>query len=93
MTNAQWFLILIGIAVCICILYYVNAELCKSRWQYAALIFIFSGAAGNLIDRALLGYVVDFINLPRWPAFNFADVFINAGVILYLIYIFTHKNS
>jgi signal peptidase II len=40
------------------------------------------GALGNLIDRVTAGEVTDFIDPPRWPAFNLADVEITVGVIL-----------
>jgi signal peptidase II len=50
---------------------------------------ILGGAVGNLIDRARLGYVVDFIDLywrnHHWPTFNVADVGISVGVVLLLI--------
>lgn len=40
------------------------------------------GALGNLIDRIREGFVTDFIDPPRWPAFNVADIEITVGVIL-----------
>ena len=40
---------------------------------------ILGGAAGNLIDRVWLGYVVDFIDLRVWPVFNIADSAITIG--------------
>jgi signal peptidase II len=43
------------------------------------------GAIGNLIDRATEGEVTDFIDPPRWPALNLADVEITVGVILLLL--------
>ncbi len=50
---------------------------------------ILGGAVGNLIDRARLGYVVDFLDLywrnHHWPTFNVADVGISAGVVLLVI--------
>jgi signal peptidase II len=47
------------------------------------------GAIGNLIDRIRHGAVTDFIDPPRWPAFNIADIEITAGVlILVSIYAF-----
>jgi signal peptidase II len=65
------------------------------RLLAAALALIIGGAVGNLIDRALLGHVVDFIQvylpfLPfpvfnPWPAFNIADSAITIGVGLLLI--------
>lgn len=40
------------------------------------------GALGNLVDRVLRGWVVDFIDFHIWPVFNVADIAITAGVIL-----------
>jgi len=40
------------------------------------------GAIGNLIDRIAGGSVIDFIQLPHWPAFNIADTCITLGVII-----------
>ncbi len=55
----------------------------------AALGLIIGGAVGNLIDRIINGYVVDFIDVYyktwHWPAFNLADSAITGGVILLLI--------
>lgn len=42
------------------------------------------GALGNLLDRVRDGFVTDFIDPPRWPAFNLADVEITVGVLLLL---------
>jgi signal peptidase II len=42
----------------------------------------FGGAAGNMVDRMRLGYVVDFIDVPRFPTFNVADSAITVGVVL-----------
>lgn len=51
-----------------------------------ALMMIFGGAMGNIIDRILHGFVVDFldfgINSYRWYTFNIADTFIVSGCIL-----------
>lgn len=53
------------------------------------LALVLGGAIGNLIDRAVHGYVVDFVLLhyDRWsyPAFNLADSAITCGVILLLL--------
>jgi len=42
---------------------------------------LIGGATGNLIDRVTEGAVVDFVDLPWWPAFNVADVAITCGVV------------
>ena len=47
---------------------------------------LLGGAAGNLVDRARLGAVTDWIQLPHWPAFNLADICITVGVVV-LIYV------
>ncbi|WP_374829089.1 signal peptidase II [Paenochrobactrum pullorum] len=50
---------------------------------------IIGGALGNLIDRSMLGYVVDYVlfHLPNWSfaIFNLADVFITIGAGLILL--------
>jgi len=54
-----------------------------------SLGLLFGGATGNLIDRLRSGYVVDFVDLRlwndfHWPAFNFADAAIVAGILLFI---------
>ena len=62
------------------------------RWARAGLALILGGAAGNLIDRARQGYVVDFVdaywNGWHFWAFNVADAAINVGVGLLIIDLF-----
>ncbi len=58
----------------------------ESIWWLGSLAMIFSGAIGNLADRLVNGYVVDFIHLHyrdrfSWPIFNIADVVITIGAI------------
>lgn len=43
---------------------------------------IVAGALGNALDRLLRGYVVDFIEIRRWPVFNVADVAVVAGGLI-----------
>lgn len=40
------------------------------------------GAAGNLLDRLLLGHVTDFVDIGPWPVFNVADSSIVSGLVL-----------
>jgi signal peptidase II len=55
----------------------------------AALSLVLGGAVGNLIDRARLGYVTDFIQVwfGNWafPSFNVADSAISVGAALLII--------
>ncbi len=46
---------------------------------------LLGGAIGNLVDRARLGAVTDFIDPPLWPAFNLADAAITIGVLALLV--------
>jgi signal peptidase II len=50
---------------------------------------VLGGALGNVIDRVLYGYVIDFLDVYyqdwHWPAFNVADSAISLGVVLLLI--------
>jgi len=45
------------------------------------IILLVAGLLGNLIDRVLRGFVVDFIDLKFWPVFNLADSLVVIGVI------------
>jgi signal peptidase II len=59
------------------------------RLPQTGLALVMGGAAGNLIDRALLGYVIDFVDVywgrHHWPAFNAADSAISIGVFLLIL--------
>ena len=50
--------------------------------EASAYTLILSGAIGNVSDRILRGYVVDFVHLHYWPVFNAADVWVVLGVAL-----------
>ena len=54
-----------------------------------ALALILGGAIGNLIDRVLYGYVIDFLDFYvgrwHWPAFNVADMAIVGGAGLFIL--------
>ncbi len=43
------------------------------------VLFIIAGALGNLYDRIILGFVVDYFNFIVWPVFNIADSFVCIG--------------
>lgn len=53
--------------------------------EQAAYVLMLGGAIGNVADRVLRGYVVDFIHLHHWPIFNVADALLVAGVLLYVL--------
>lgn len=59
------------------------------RWARVGLALIIGGAAGNLVDRARQGYVVDFVDAywHGWHfwAFNVADAAITVGVAVLIL--------
>jgi len=61
----------------------------------AALSLILAGALGNLLDRLLRGYVIDFLDFyiknKHWPFFNVADSCITVGALLLLIFFLIRK--
>lgn len=77
----------IGIAstASIVILYLLRKET-GSALSKLALSLILGGALGNLVDRLIHGYVVDFLSFHLgthyWPAFNVADSAITIGAVL-----------
>ena len=60
----------------------------EQRLTRTALSLVLGGATGNLIDRIMLGHVIDFLDVywrdHHWPAFNVADSAICIGVALML---------
>jgi signal peptidase II len=62
------------------------------RFLRVALSLVLAGDVGNLIDRALRRYVIDFVDWHwwnrtdlRWPTFNVADAMLVVGVIMLLL--------
>ena len=53
-----------------------------TAWLRFGLGLLVGGAVGNIIDRLVYGYVVDFVAVGPWPRFNVADSAITVGVLL-----------
>lgn len=93
----RWFLSGLAIIVSIIIMIWLTRLDSKQRWLACALALILGGALGNVIDRIIYGYVVDFIDIYyqawHWPAFNIADIGISIGAVMLLIdaIIFKHE--
>lgn len=58
---------------------------------------LLSGIFGNLIDRIVRGVVVDYISINifnyPFPIFNFADMLITVGIIIFIIVSFTNSKK
>lgn len=85
----RWLFVLIGIIVSLVLVVWVSRLSSDQRLSAIALCLVVGGALGNVIDRLLLGHVVDFIDVYyqswHWPAFNVADSAITLGVIMMLV--------
>lgn len=84
--GARWFFLALTLAVLIFIaVYYTRLPRTKeSLFLRIPLVCVFSGAAGNFIDRLLNGYVVDMFEFTfiRFPVFNVADILLVCGTIV-----------
>ncbi|HFQ13691.1 MAG TPA: lipoprotein signal peptidase [Gammaproteobacteria bacterium] len=82
----RWFFTGVALLVSLVIFNWLRSLQDGQRLQAVALSLVLGGALGNVIDRLLLGHVVDFIQLYYdrwyWPAFNIADSAITVGVVL-----------
>jgi signal peptidase II len=79
----RWLFTGLGMAATLFILYMLRTHAGQKLFSFA-LACILGGAVGNVIDRLLYGYVVDFLQFQwasRWyfPAFNVADSAITVG--------------
>ncbi|MEH6466217.1 MAG: signal peptidase II [Porticoccus sp.] len=85
----RWFFSLIGVVVTVVIVVWLSRLSARQSLLALALSLVLGGAIGNLWDRILLGYVVDFVDLYyrhyHWPAFNVADTAITLGALLLIL--------
>ena len=88
LAGARWFFVMLTVAVVIFAMWVLLSNRIThplGRWTLALII---AGAVGNLIDRALNGYVVDMFEalFIQFPIFNVADIFVVVGGILFCYY-------
>lgn len=76
-------LVLIAIALIALLAYFLTHRDRPLVWLATGLLL--GGALGNILDRARDGAVTDFVKFPHWPAFNVADIAINAGVVVLIV--------
>lgn len=89
LTGQRILLILIATIILIILFNYIRKNKVKEKIDILAFSLIIGGSFGNLIDRIVRGYVVDFLDFKifgyNFPIFNLADTFIVIGVFLLLI--------
>lgn len=85
----RWFFIALAVIASVFICFWLKKLNRSQRWEAIAWSLVLGGALGNLIDRILYGYVIDFLDVYigdwHWPAFNVADSAITLGVAMLLL--------
>jgi signal peptidase II len=95
----RWFFTIIAIVVSGVIVQWIRKLPGDEILTAVSLSLILGGAIGNLIDRILLGHVVDYIQVWlgsfAFPAFNIADAAISVGAVLLILSSFfgAHKEE
>jgi signal peptidase II len=82
----RWFFMLFASVISVVLFFWIKKLNNDEKLTAIALCLILGGAIGNVIDRVVLGYVIDFIQVwlgsYPWPAFNIADSAIFVGAML-----------
>jgi len=85
----RWVLVAISTGVSAVLVIWIARLKANEKWLALALALVLGGAAGNLIDRIQLGYVIDFVVVhyegAYFPAFNVADSAISVGGALMVL--------
>jgi signal peptidase II len=86
----RWFFVTLGIAVITVVAVWLSRIERDRHWLLpCSLSLVLGGATGNLVDRLLNGYVIDFMDVYyqqwHWPTFNVADSAISIGAVLLVI--------
>ena len=95
--GARWFFIIIAIiALNIIFIFFIRDKKLKNS-EIVAYALLIGGIIGNLIDRILYGYVIDFLDFTilgyNFAIFNFADSFIVIAIIILIILMFGEKGA
>jgi signal peptidase II len=85
------------IAVAALAMVFVTILIIKDKDNRLSFSLILGGAAGNLVDRLVYGYVIDFLDVYagryHWPAFNVADSALTIGIVLMVLKMFFASKS
>ena len=85
----RFFFLGIGLVAVVIIVAWLRKLRADATQNAVGLSLILGGAIGNLIDRAVYGHVIDFIDWHyagwHWPAFNIADSAILVGAVLVVL--------
>ena len=87
--GARWIFVVVTVLVCGAAMWYMFSNRCKPLWLYWSIGVTVAGGIGNLIDRALYGFVIDFIEpvFMNFAIFNIADCAVTLGAVSLLSYL------
>lgn len=88
-SGARWVFVAVTAIVCAAALWYIFSDKCKPLWLYWSIAVVISGGLGNLADRAIYGFVVDFIEpvFVNFAIFNIADCAVTLGAVSLIAYL------
>lgn len=93
----RWFFVAITVVISLILFFWIKRTSPAEKLLRLGLAAVLVGAIGNLIDRVVLGHVVDFIHVYirdwHFPIFNVADIFVTTGVVFILLSSFTEKRQ
>ena len=88
LVGARIILIIVSLIILYLIYRYIQKEE-LTKYTTICYSFLIGGIIGNLIDRVVYGYVIDFLSFKiinyNFPIFNVADIFITLGTFMFLI--------
>lgn len=89
MKDQRWLFMVVSSVSIVALLIYLFKKKTQHWMENLAIAFIVGGGIGNMIDRVILGYVVDMIDfrLINFAVFNVADSFVCVGAGLLMLYI------
>jgi len=77
-----YFYATVATVVVVCLVIYYDRLPVQHFWVRVAVGLIAGGALGNLVDRFITGYVVDFVHIPYFAIINAADAAVSVGVAI-----------
>jgi len=84
----RWFFTVLALVISVVLVVWIKRLKEGELWSAIALSLVLGGAIGNVIDRVIFGYVIDFLDVYyqqwHWPIFNIADSAISVGVAILL---------
>lgn len=89
LADHRWVFMAVSVAAIAAIFVYLWRAKPKSPWLKAALGMIMGGGIGNMIDRTVNGYVVDFfeVEFVKFAVFNVADAFVTVACGILVVYL------